>query len=251
MLWRARTESITLSTMWERAPFSKCPSCSIEHSFGVLSVGGNGMTLRCAECRYAHTESLPDLDKAVIYLDQFVFSELHKLRSGQRRRDGHSTFWEEVGTIVNRVVLLQQAVMPHSDIHNKETIVYLFPQELRESYEHIGGDLAFRDTDDVELQQIFEFAQAYIVGREPTVSLGVETVLQGERNEWLPDIRIGVGMDTSSFANSIRAERNDNGNRIEKPCRILEGQRTRFRRSAAKRAWQLLRQPVGGPQRIA
>ena len=60
---------------WERPPFETCPKCRSPESFGVLSAGGNALRKRCTECRYSHGEMLPKLEKKVIYLDQFAFSD--------------------------------------------------------------------------------------------------------------------------------------------------------------------------------
>lgn len=72
--------------MWERKPFEDCPQCNQHVSLGVLSIVDNSFKKRCASCRYTRAVLLPALDKRVIYLDQFAFSELHKLRS-RRRED--------------------------------------------------------------------------------------------------------------------------------------------------------------------
>jgi hypothetical protein len=73
--------------MFELPPFRKCPGCKSE-SFGTLSVGGNRVTKRCKECRYSHDEVLPNVDKRVIYLDQFAVSELYKTKTVNRRWNG-------------------------------------------------------------------------------------------------------------------------------------------------------------------
>ncbi|MGZ5793194.1 MAG: hypothetical protein ACXWI4_01395 [Croceibacterium sp.] len=71
--------------MWERGPFEQCPMCGNEQSFGILSAGGKTLTRRCKECRFSEQINLPTLEKKVIYLDQFAFSELFKLKSGKRK----------------------------------------------------------------------------------------------------------------------------------------------------------------------
>jgi transcription elongation factor Elf1 len=70
--------------MFELPPFRKCLRCKNE-SFGTLSVGGNRVTKRCKECRYSHDEVLPEVDKRVIYLDQFAVSELYKTKTKTRK----------------------------------------------------------------------------------------------------------------------------------------------------------------------
>ena len=194
---------------WERGPFEQCPRCR-EQTFGFLSAGREVMTLRCTKCRYSHNEVLPEVDKATIYLDQFVFSAIFKIKAGGRAPLGHQDFYDEVIPLLRRVVLLQQAILPHSDLHSNETIVFHDPCGLREAYEDIGGDASLRDSRDVEMDQVFAFARAFRDGGEPLLKLTPDEILQGPRNDWLPDMRISVNSDYSQFADGIRRER-DNG----------------------------------------
>lgn len=191
---------------WERGPFEQCPSCR-EPTFGFLSAGRNVMTLRCTRCRYSHGEALPEVDKATIYLDQFVFSAIFKIKAGGRAPLGHQDLYDELIPLLRRVVLLQQAILPHSDLHSQETIVFHDPRGLRDAYEDIGGDASLRDSRDIEMAQVFAFAGAFRDGGEPVLTLTPDEILQGSRNDWLADMRISVNADYSHFAEGIRRER--------------------------------------------
>lgn len=194
---------------WEHAPFQDCWKCKGKGTFGVLSIGGDSVTKRCTICRYSHCEQLPELEKRVIYLDQFAFSELHKLRCKTRKVDKWTPFWCEVDALLNEAALLQQIVLPQSNIHHNETIVSPFPRALRETQEAVGGDIDFLGTDDVQLRQIEEYARAYFAKDEPQVDFTVDHVLEGNRNSWLPDMRVTVGMDWSQFAPQRRVARDN------------------------------------------
>ena len=198
---------------WERAPWSPCERCG-ENTFGFLSGGSRTISWRCSRCRYRVDESLPAVDKKVIYIDQFVFSELFKLKAGTRREDKLTPYWQEVDAALHRVVHLQQAVLPHSNIHHAETIVSAWPRELREAYEAVGGDIRFEDTGEVQLRQIAEFAAAFLEGRDPAINLAVDEVLRGDRNAWLPNIRVVVSVDYGRFAGGTRARRDKAGSSI-------------------------------------
>ena len=139
-----------------------------------LSAGRDRVTLRCTECRYSHSEALPEVDKHVIYLDQSIFSFLLQVEGGGRLPSGHEEWARELYRRIRRVVLLQQVVLPHSDVHRDETIVFHSPNELRAVYERIGGDVRLKDTLDVERMQMWEYAQAYIEQREPALSFDVD-----------------------------------------------------------------------------
>ena len=165
------------------------------------------MTLSCTKCRYSHREVLPDVDKATIYLDQFMFSAIFKIKAGGRAPLGHQDFYDVLIPLLRRVVLLQQAIFPHSDLHSNETIVFHDHRGLRDAYEEIGGDVSLRDSRDIELDQVFAFARAFRDCREPVLALSPDEILQGSRNDWLPDMRISVNADYSQFAAGIRRER--------------------------------------------
>jgi hypothetical protein len=173
----------------------------------LLSAGGDSMVLRCTECRYDIGIPLPELKKRAIYLDQFVFSAIFKLKGGGRPPLGQHEFYEQLEPLLRRVVLLQQAVLPHSDLHSSETIVFRDPRGLREAYEGIGGDASLKDSHDVEASQVFAYATAFRDGTEPVLQLTPEEVLDTRWNEWLPDIRISVNTDYSTFADGIRRNR--------------------------------------------
>ncbi len=191
---------------WERGPFEQCPHCR-ELAFGFLTAGRDSMTLRCTKCRYSRSEVLPKVDKATIYLDQFVYSTIFKIKAGGRAPLGHQDFYDELIPLLRRVVLLQQAILPHSDLHSKETIVFRDSRGLRDAYEDIGGDTSLRDSHDIEMDQVFSFARAFRDGTEPVLTLTPDEVLQGSRNDWLPDMRISINVDYSQFAEGIRRER--------------------------------------------
>src|SRR3546814_2994799 len=61
------------------------------------------------------------------------------------------------------------------------------------------------------MREITEFASAYVEQRDPTVSIDVDDILGGERNKWLPNIRVIVGADYSRFADSTRQRRDSAG----------------------------------------
>ena len=120
---------------------------------------------------------------------------------------GHEKFSRELHRALRRVVLLQQAILPHSDVHQDETIVFHSASELQAAYELMGGDARLKDTRSVERMQMLEYVQAYIEQREPALSFDVDEVLETDRNDWLPDMHIGVKANYGVFADSLREHR--------------------------------------------
>jgi hypothetical protein len=188
---------------WERGPFETCPACQ-KPTFGILSAGGAQVNLRCTECRHSHSEFLPALKKRVVYLDQSIFSLLFQVESKGRLPAGHEDFFRELYKRVRQVVLLQQVILPHSDVHSDETTVFHSSNDLRATYERIGGDVRLMDTREVERAQMHEYALAYIQKREPAISFDVDEVLQDARNDWLSDMHIHVNANYDMFAEGRR-----------------------------------------------
>lgn len=191
---------------WERGPFSKCAKCG-EETFGLLRAGGHSLTMRCAKCRYSVEEQLPPLDKKVIYLDQFVFSLLFNVESGGRLPSGHEAYAKTLHERLRRLVLLQQIILPHSNIHHDETTVFHSAIELRQAFEFIGGDISLINTHDVELCQTLDAAEGFLAGEPVKLDLCVDKVLENRRNKWLPDMHISVRSDYSAFAEELRRDR--------------------------------------------
>lgn len=195
-----------MGVTFERGPFSTCSACGM-NTFGLLRAGGHSLTMRCSNCRFTATEQLPNLEKKVIYLDQFAFSLLFKIESGGRLNPGHERFGKELYERLRHLVLRQQIILPHSDIHRDETTVFHSAAELREAYEFFGGDARLTDSSEVELGQIQDAAKAYLAGEELDLDFSVDEVLEESRNEWLSDMHISVRSDFSMFADGIRRER--------------------------------------------
>lgn len=200
---------------WERAPFSVCVVCKNE-TFGLLRAGGHKLAMRCSSCRHGEDIALPPVDKKVIYLDQFVFSLLFNVVSGGRLPAGHEVFATELHKRLRRLVLLQQIILPHSDIHRDETTVFHSAMELREAYEFIGGDVSLSDTSTIELSQVMAAAHAYLNGTPLSVNLSVDEVLESNRNEWLSDMHISVRSNYSQFADGLRKMRDEAHREMEK-----------------------------------
>jgi hypothetical protein len=139
--------------------------------------------------------------------DAIVFSLLFQVECGGRLPSGHEEFARELYRGTRRVVLLQQIVLPHSDVHQDETIVFHSANELRAAYKWIGGDARLKETRDVERMQMWEYVQAYIEQREPAPSFNVDEALVTDRNRWLPDMHIHVNANYDMFADSIRENR--------------------------------------------
>ena len=206
---RRNTEEADLTSItWERGPFERCAGCG-ENTIGLLSAGGHVLTKRCTNCRRTVQIDLPKLSKKAVYLDQFMFSLIYNVKNDGKLPKGHEAFAKEVYELLRRCVLLQQIILPHSDIHHDETTVFHSPIDLRGLYQFFGGDVSLRDRRDVELAQNIKFAEAFFDGKEPEVTFDLDEVADSDRDNWLPDMHVGVRADYSQFADNIRKVRGE------------------------------------------
>ena len=56
-------------------PYIPCPKCK-RVTFGVLMIHNTNYTKQCYECMYSESYKLPPTHKKLIYLDQFVISNI-------------------------------------------------------------------------------------------------------------------------------------------------------------------------------
>ena len=97
-------------------PYTECPNCHGQH-FGVLHIYSNSYTKRCVDCRYDEKFSLPGLERKVIYLDQFVISEMMKsINSELGKKEKVDPFYFELFKKLDRLNKLQLIVCPDSPI---------------------------------------------------------------------------------------------------------------------------------------
>jgi hypothetical protein len=145
----------------------------------------------------------------VVYLDQFAISNIYKIKSGTFRATSNDrAYFERLSNAVDRALLSQQAIFPPSNIHNNETNVTAFADELRLQHEMLSGDVSFRRAAKVTSLQVMAFAEAFLAGNPPpTLDFSVDTVLKGYRNRWLPDLHITANMSYAQFAPGLRQGR--------------------------------------------
>ena len=194
--------------MFEMSPFWDCPACGKTEAYGVLLVGDFSYTRRCKECQHKERLYLPEIDKKVIYVDQFVISNMFLHANDPIKEAPHKEFWIGLHNQIQRIVLLQAAIFPDSNIHMDESLVSRNYEGLRDTYRSISGDVSFRNTDDIEKRVLVDFAESWIAGNGiPKITFSVDDVLNDKRNKWLPKLMIEANSDFSQFVDDIRSSR--------------------------------------------
>jgi SEC-C motif len=193
------------------APYIACPACG-ENEFGVLMISGDGYTRRCRKCKHTTTYGLPVLQKTVVYLDQFVISNITKLLDPEfPRRDRLDPYWLELYKKLDRLLRLQLVVCPASHFHRTESLLSGEPpfELLEHVYAYLSNDCTFYDDSRILQSQVLRHFKLYIDGRadqEPFIA--TSGVVAGDLNEWMARLWVRVPeFADDEAASSFRAQR--------------------------------------------
>ena len=130
---------------------------------------------------------LPKLNKKIIYLDQYVVSNLMKLDNPVHQRNDSlktNAFWQELRDLLMELRRLQLIVCPDSASHVSESRIAPFNAELKKTYENLSSGITFQSFDSISSLQIGELARAWLDGREPAFRFKARNVLHKDPNEW-------------------------------------------------------------------
>lgn len=185
-------------------PYKECPSCKRPKSFGVfMPISGSGSyTRECAECHHEEHIKLPKLKKKkIVYLDQFIISNLIKLldtshSSHERVKNGPlGQFWKDLFVALEKASKSQALVCPDSFYHKDEFstggIDFLIAKRL---YEHFSHGKTLYPSFVVERFQIQHHFADWLVGKKAVFTFDPQEISFGQNlNEWEIGIRASVG----------------------------------------------------------
>src|SRR6266576_4971578 len=93
--------------------------------------------------------------KKVLYLDQFVISEIVNAIDPHAKAHARvDPFWRQVFEALERVSKLQLVVCPWSPIHRDESLLSGRFERLQRMYEHLANGVRFAHPSDVEQRQL-------------------------------------------------------------------------------------------------
>jgi hypothetical protein len=187
------------------ACFQDCPFCGLKSAFGVLLVSGRSYSRQCRICGGSKNYALLALSKKVIYLDQFVFSNMMKeLDSGRvGTPQHHGPFFLELFKQLDRLGKLQLVVCPRSSIHFNESIVaggkY---QKIRAVYEELSRGARFKHHQKIYNKQILLGLKAWLQGKDACEFNPdpAEVLTEGALADWDGWFRPSVNLSVSEEA---------------------------------------------------
>ena len=135
--------------------------------------------------------------KKVVYLDQFVISEIVNAIDPHAKAHARvDQFWRQVFEALERVSKLQLVVCPWSPIHRDESLLSGRFERLQQMYEHLANGVRFDHPSDVEQRQLGPALSAWLDGKEPPQhDLNPERITNGGLHRWHGRIRVSVSMN--------------------------------------------------------
>ena len=184
-------------------PYIKCPKCG-KNSFGILMVCDRHYYRRCKECFYPRgTEPparyrLPDLNKKIIYLDQFAISNMMKILNPATRaykKGGLDNFWLRLFERLDSLCKLQLIICLDSSFHTDESLLSPYFKPLKRMYKLLSHGVSFYDHETIKRFQIYEHAKNWISGEaEKELNLDVHSIVHGKINAWQDRLIISVNL---------------------------------------------------------
>jgi len=190
-------------------PYEDCPKCR-QHEFGVLHIHDSSYTRRCRSCWNTLTFVLPELTKRVIYLDQFVFSNIMKMLSADapgHKRAKAEPLWRELFESLDVLCRMQLIICPDSTEHRDESLISPFPEELKHTYEHFSTGISFSRSTSIEHMQIAEAFNCWLKNKKPDFEFDSRHIAHTNLHGWHDRVFITVSGILPGHKHAIRQSR--------------------------------------------
>jgi len=137
--------------------YKACPQCG-ENRFRPLEIMGEGILWKCKSCIYTEKESLPEITKKIIYMDQVAVSCMARSRRGKKEPR-----WNHLFDRLKQLIEDQLIVCPESLYHEYESeLGGDLADVLEETYEVLSAGVDFKHPHEIEQKQIYDSWMKFI-----------------------------------------------------------------------------------------
>jgi hypothetical protein len=198
------------------SPFWTCPDCGAEGKFGVLMVCDRHYIRRCINCWFDQRLPLPALKKRIIYLDQFVISNMMKeLDPASEHIPG---FYRSLFERLDRLSKLQLIVCPDSPIQDHESVVDTRYEKIRAIFRQLSHGVSFHDPKtllDVDIMHAF---RSWISGKPLKGAVDRYFALRANPDVWYNEIRIDLNFTVPGLSQELRQAHELITNKLHQTC---------------------------------
>lgn len=171
----------------------------------MLSIFDHHYTRRCKHCTHDLRLPLPPLNKKVIYLDQFVISNMMKEldpASPSVAKGTNNGFYRMLFERLDRLFKLQLIICPDSPVQHHESVVDRRFEKLRMVFRHFSHGLGFEPPETIFHAELLDAFRRWL-GRPPTAPLDREFALNDKYNVWNDRLRIDLNYTLPGLAASL------------------------------------------------
>ena len=189
--------------------------------FGIVSISWNCYTRRCERCGYTKVYNLPKLKKKIIYLDQFVISNitntLNKV-SKSHKRVNKDQYWLDLYKLLDRLLKLQIIVCPSTDYCRQESARSQDYKSIFRIIKHLSNDTFFNDNTDILRFQIYQHFKGYLTKNRYTPAvLDPQFVIQGIVHGWTEVFVSMIDLSNyESLSNELKSMRDERYEHLKK-----------------------------------
>jgi Zn ribbon nucleic-acid-binding protein len=183
-------------------PYKKCPNpkCAAENAFGVFTIieGSHSYMRECIKCGYREEFDLPNIKKKVLYLDQFVISNLIKLLDKSHpshKRIKAIPFWESLFIKLEAASKSQAIVCPDSFYHKDESLAGNMDFRLMKNlYKYFSSGKTLYPSIMIARDQITQHFEEWLANKKVDFNFEPENIAF-EKNlyTWSVGLRVSVG----------------------------------------------------------
>ena len=194
-------------------PYWDCPFCGAQRTFGVSMVLHDHYVRRCRTCLCDTTHSLPPVHKKVIYLDQFVISNMMKALNPQtkaHKKRSADPYWAHLFAKLHSLCKLQLIVCPDSSLHEQESaLAPQFYRALKRMYELLSHAVGFDSPTEIKQLQIGDGALNWVRGEDGKApNLDPEGVVDGKVHGWQQRLILSADIPIErQWVDELRTER--------------------------------------------
>jgi hypothetical protein len=112
---------------------------------------------RCIACKHKQQFALPPINKKVILLDQFVFSNIAKSLDPKyeaKKRTADLTYYRDLFGQIDRLFKMQVLICPYTDMHNHESYVDDAYGTYKVIWKHLSSGTRLRHADSTFCTQV-------------------------------------------------------------------------------------------------
>lgn len=190
-----------------RPPYWSCPHCKAENSFGVLSIHEKQYSRRCKICMSTSDYPLPHIQKKIIYVDQFVISNMMKAIDPDWNAKGTKTlapFWITMFEKLDTLSKLQLVVCPDTMTHYYESVVSPEFMKLKRLYELLSHGLSFYDFQTIERFSMCLYFEEWLKGKvSENLLLDIGEIFRANVHVWQERMIISINFDNKQEMESV------------------------------------------------